>query len=174
MKVGIIYATHFGFCEQAAREVARKLKTPSEIIKFDYKSRYNLSKYDALIIGGSIRMGLLDQDFIGWLHSHKDEISAKPHALFLACGFPEDFDTYVTNCIPEDIVNSSLATVNIGGSLDGTFKWYDKLLVKMMSKNVAKTGKAVAEPHLENFDTVARVIDDTVRNIPQETQEPEA
>ena len=57
MKVGIIYSTHFGFCEQAARELSHKLITPSEVVSFDYKSRYDLSAYDALVLGGSIRMG---------------------------------------------------------------------------------------------------------------------
>lgn len=171
MKVGIIYSTHFGYCEQAARKLGGMLTTPFEIISFDYKSRYDLSSYDALVLGGSIRMGLLDQDFIGWLHSHADEIAEKPHALFLACGFPEDFEKYVENCIPAEIVESSLATANIGASLDGNFKWYDKMLVKLIQKNTAKTGKAVAEARLEALEPLARLIDDAVRNIPQEMQE---
>ena len=70
-------------------------------------------------------------------------------------------------------MESSLAIVNIGASLEGNFKWYDKMLVKMMRKNTEKTGKATAEPHLESLDEVARVIDDAVRNIPREQQEPE-
>lgn len=173
MTVGIIYATHFGYCTEAAQKLQEKLSAPSEIIKFDYKGRYDLSQYEALILGGSIRMGLLDQDFIGWLNSHKDDILAKPFAFFIACGFPDDLPKYVSNCVPQELRDHALALANIGGKLDGTYKLYDKILVGMMVKQLRKEGKDLPSPHLENLDEIVRVIDGAVRNIPQDSAEQE-
>lgn len=173
MKVGIIYATHFGYCSDAAKQLRKKLESPSEIISFDYKGRYDLSEFDALVLGGSIRMGLLDQDFIGWLHGHKDEIIEKPYALFLACGFSENFDDYVKNCFPKEIVEHALAIECVGGNLEGSYKFYDKWLVKMMANKLNKEGKEAPRPLLENLETIATAIDGALQSIPQDSEEPE-
>lgn len=171
MKVGIIYATHFGFCDNAVKKLKKKLKTQSEIVSFDYKTSYDLSQYDALILGGSIRMGLLDQDFRGWLRSHTEEILQKPFALFVACGFSENLDEYVRNCFPKELVDNALATECIGGNLEGNYKFYDKWLVKIMTNKLSKEGQALPCPMYENLDPLAQVIDDAVQNIPQDFEE---
>lgn len=164
MRVGIIYATHFGYCELAAKELKKYLETPSTLISFDYKTHINLEEFDALVLGGSVRMGLLDQDFIGWLNSHKEEITLKPHCFFLACGFEKDFDSYLEHSISQELRDSALSIECIGGRLDGKLKWYDKMLVKMMSKQLEKEGTALAAPTFEPLKVIAHKIDDSLQN----------
>lgn len=173
MKVAIIYATHFGMSEQAAKHLKKLLKTQSDVISFSYREPIDLSSYDAFVLGGSIRMSILDQDFMIWMRHHQSELLAKPLALFVASGFPEKLDTYLKNIFPPALLEHALTVQHIGGSFDLTgLNFYDRFLLKLMKNQAKKNGKAFPTPHFEHLAEIARLLDDTLQNRERDDLEP--
>ncbi|MBK5211906.1 MAG: hypothetical protein JJE36_06325 [Coriobacteriia bacterium] len=172
MKTAILYSTHFGYTGEAALALKEALKKPAKVIPFDNLNPPKIEEYDTIVLGSSIRMGLINPDFRSWLEKNKLELASKRIALFLACGFPKDFNTYIQNNFPREIIESSISTVAIGGKLDGKMKWFDRLLVKLMKKQVEKSGGSPIVPTLSNFDDLVAALENTEQKSPSIGAEP--
>jgi len=166
MKTALVYSTHFGYTREAASTLKEALKGPVAVISFDSLNPPKIEKYDTVILGSSIRMGVIDPDFRSWLDKHRLELAEKRIAIFLACGFPEEFDSYIQNNFPAEIIDSAISTVSIGGKLDGEMKWFDRQLVKLMKKQIAKTNGAPIVPMLSNLDDLVWALEHTEQKSP--------
>lgn len=152
----------------------KALKDPASVIPFDILNPPKIEKYDTIIIGASIRMGVVDLDFRSWLEKNRGELTRKRLTIFIACGFPEEFNTYVQNNFPKEIIESSISTVCIGGRLDGEMKWFDRQLVKLMKKQAEKTVGAPIVATLSNLDDLVAALENTEQKSPSIDAEPSA
>ncbi len=138
MKALIIYSTRNGVSKRCAQMLAEKLERFSQVSVFDINDTPPSPKdFDVAVIGGSIRMARLDKKLKKYLKQNADTLNGMLTALFLCCGYTENFDDYVALQIPKAIT-PSLGIHCFGGELKpDKLKGFDKIAVKIMRSELA-------------------------------------
>lgn len=137
MKVLIIYATRCGASREAAEMLGDALGKKAEAsIHSITDTPPPPDGFDAVVVGGSIRMGKLDKRLKKYISSNLEKLSAMPSAVFICCGLLKDFDDYRIMQLPKEL-NCSLGVHCFGGQLKpDKCKGFDKFLVKLMRESI--------------------------------------
>mgnify|MGYP000143026335 CR=1 FL=1 len=138
MKTLIIYASKTGTTEKCAKEINRQLKD-SKMVNILNQDE-DINKYDLIIVGTPIRMGMIDKKVRKFLISNIQTLKSKKVAYFICCGFNENWKIYYEQNIPKDLLNSAIIYDTFGGEMDiQKQKGFDKFITKIVSKNVDKS-----------------------------------
>ena len=131
MKVLVIYSTKGGVSRRCAEMLEERLSAFSTVSVFDIKNGApSPDGYDVAIIGGSIRIGRINKALRAYLKANADKLNAIDTALFMCCGFTENFDDYVKMNFTKKII-PSLGIHCFGGELKPEkLKGLDKFIVK--------------------------------------------
>lgn len=137
MKILIIYSTHSGVSKKCCEMLEEKLKGFSSVMTYDIKDAPPAPNgFDVAIIGGSVRMGKLNKALKKYLRTHAEALSAINTALFLCCGFTENFDDYVAMQLPKSVI-PSLGIHCFGGELKPQgLKGMDRLAVRLLRNSI--------------------------------------
>ena len=133
MKVLIIYATRGGVSKKCCEMLAGRLEGSMEVQTYDINDAPPSPEgFDVAVIGGSVRMGLINKKLKAYLKAHAQRLNEMQTALFLCCGFSEEFDDYVATQIPKSVL-ASLGIHFFGGELKPEkLRGLDKLIVKIV------------------------------------------
>ncbi|MBS4535647.1 flavodoxin [Clostridium sp. D2Q-14] len=155
MKTLILYCSDHGTTEKCANLLKNKINGNVNVSNLKKNNKIEIANYDTVIIGGSVHMGNIQKTIVQFLQSNKSELLKKNLALFLCCGQQDNIDEYFKNFFPKDILEHSLAKINMGYSYD-----FDKLgfMKKMIIKKVAKVNKSEDKIKYENIDLLAKKI----------------
>ena len=106
MKILIIYATSGGASRYCAEILRDKFsRNVFEVTLCDiHDNPPSPESFDVAVIGGSIRMGKICKKLKQYLKSHVDTLNKLHTALFLCCGYTDNFDDYVTLNFPKSII----------------------------------------------------------------------
>ena len=138
MKVLIVYASHGGVSRRCAQMLASHLEDGCEITLVDARAEDipGPQGYDAVVLGGSIRMGKLDKHLRNYIKTETESLSAVPTAVFICCGFTKLFDEYVETQLPKKLY-CSLGYHLFGGELKpDKLSGFDKLVVKIVRNSI--------------------------------------
>lgn len=137
MKILIVYATKGGASLEAAKMLAERMGSFTEVDLRDISSApSSLEGYDVAVVGGSIRMNKLDKRLKGYIKEHAKALSQMQSAAFICCGITNDFEDYVTTELPKS-VNFSLGAHCFGGQLKpDRAKGFDKAVIFMMRQSI--------------------------------------
>lgn len=137
MKVLIIYATKGGVSRRCCEILAQNLGRSMKISLFDINDAPPAPDgYDVAVIGGSVRMSKINKKLKMYLKQHAKALNEINTALFLCCGFSENFDDYVSLCLPKTVI-PSLGIHMFGGELKPEkLSGLDKLVVKMARSSI--------------------------------------
>jgi len=113
MKTLIVYATKTGTVQKAAEMINEQLKEKAEMIDIGKNKIPNIDAYDFVVIGGSIRMGKVQNGIVKFIENNRAALKKKPMGMFLACGYPENLQDYF-NVILGDLREYAIFKVNIG------------------------------------------------------------
>jgi len=83
-KWAIVYGTWCGSSRDAAEWISEGLGGIADV--FDVRENPDLSGFDHLVIGGSIRMGVTSQILQDYIATNKETVSGKVRGLFAVCG----------------------------------------------------------------------------------------
>ena len=83
-KWAVLYGTWCGSSRDAGVWISEGMDGIANV--FDVRENPDLSKYDHLIIGGSIRSGRTSAQLQEYIANNKDLIKAKTRGLFVVCG----------------------------------------------------------------------------------------
>ena len=137
MKTLIIYASKTGTPEKCAKEINRQLKD-SKIVNI-LNQNEDINKYDLIVIGTPIRMGMIDKKIKKFLINNIENLKSKKVAYFICCGFNENWKSYYEQNIPKDLLDTAIIYDTFGGEMDiQKQKGFDKFITKMVSKNIDK------------------------------------
>ena len=133
MKVLIAYSTKNGTTYRCAQMLAERLPEWVEADIVDLKKYLPCPKgYDAVVVGGSVRMEKLNKCVRRFLRNNRDTLSEIPCAVYICCGFSEHFDEYAETQLPRGL-ECSLGVHHFGGELKpDKVKGLEKLLVKLL------------------------------------------
>ena len=137
MKLLIVYSTKYGVSRRCAEMLADKLSAKMQVSVYDINDTPpSPSGFDAAVVGGSIRMLRINKNLKAYLKQYASELSNMPTALFLCCGFSENFDDYVSMVFPKS-VSASLGIHCFGGELKpDKLRGLDKFLVKRIRSSM--------------------------------------
>lgn len=137
MKVLVIYATKGGVSRRCCEILTEKLQGSMEITLCDINNTPPVpNDFDVAVIGGSVRMGSINKKLKAYLKNNAEALNQINTALFLCCGFSENFDDYVSMQIPKSVI-PSLGIHFFGGELKPEkLKGIDKLIVKMVRSSL--------------------------------------
>lgn len=135
MKTLIIYASKTGTTEKCAKEINAQLKD-SKMVNI-LNQNEDINKYDLIVIGTPIRMGMIDKKIKNFLVKNMECLKSKKVAYFICCGFSENWKRYYEQNIPKDLLDTAITYDTFGGEMDiQKQKGFDKFITKMVSKNV--------------------------------------
>ena len=100
-KCAVIYGTWCGSSRDAAVWISEGMGGIADV--FDVRENPNLSKYDHIVIGGSIRSGVTRKELQDYLTKNKGILKGKVRGLFAVCGNgekpvgPQQKTSYIDN-----------------------------------------------------------------------------
>lgn len=138
MRVLVIYATSGGVSRVCAEMLKERLDCDAiRVTLCDiHHTPPSPEGFDVAVIGGSIRMGRINKRLKNYLRTHEATLGKLQTALFLCCGYTENFDDYVALNFPKSIV-PSLGIHCFGGELKPEkLHGFDKFIVKMVRASI--------------------------------------
>lgn len=155
MKILITYAGKTGCTQKCAEILAQKLENATVIDLA--KQSPDISNYDVIIIGSSIRIGMFHSETKNFIVKNKELLKNKKTAYYICCWFSKDYLTYFENNIPKELLEKSITYDTFGGELDITKqKGIEKFIVKMVSKT--EKGKQEVKILNENIEKFIETI----------------
>ena len=163
MKVLIVYATKNGFSKRCCKMLEEKLSANITVESYNVKNTPPSPEgYDAVVVGGSIRMTKLSKELKKYIKTHAQTLSNMPSAAFICCGFTNDFDDYVVTEIPSKI-KFSLGIHCFGGELKtDRVRGMDKILTFFMRQSIL-----MQDPDKSNRDMIElpEIFPDTINAL---------
>jgi menaquinone-dependent protoporphyrinogen oxidase len=161
MKTLIAYASKTGMTAKAARLLGEKIKNSDvKDIKHD---AIDISAYDRIIVGGSVRMGQVNKAAATFVAKNKTTIMAKPHALFICNAIIDQAPDYIEKGFDTDVYDSALVTDTFGTELDPSKqKGLVKMIAKAALKSAAAKGNKPPEIEFARIQAFADIVNETV------------
>ncbi len=167
MKVLIAYASKNGSVRHCAERLVSVLKG-IDITVADLAEGLpgDLSEYDTVVVGASIRFGKLLKPARAFLAEQKKTLLQKRLCLFLCCGLAHEYEYYRERVFPKELRDAAYQNLYFGGSLrlDG-LPFFDKLIVRSIRSSIMESEIEDGEytPSLpgllhENIDRMATYI----------------
>ena len=138
MKILILYASKNGVTRECSEMLCEILKKHDEVTLCSVKELPlpSPTDFDVAIVGSNIRMGFMNKRIKKYLKEYKSELSEMNTALFLCCGFANNFEEYCSIEIPKNL-NASLGIHYFGGEMKPEkLHGFDKLVVKMVRSSI--------------------------------------
>ena len=157
MKTVICYATKTGTTRKGANELAGYLQDVT-VIDIE-KNSVNLSEYECIIVGGSIRMGQMHKAAKKFIQAHKEELLHKKCAFFICNGFPEQAETFLIQNIGQELLSHSICATTFGGEMElERLKGMDKFIAKAVSNSMKDNPVAAPKMLSENIKQFAEAL----------------
>lgn len=136
MRTLIVYASKTGTTERCAGILGQNLKDVT-IINLTATQNEDINKYDLIIIGSPIRMGMIDKRVKDFISKNSKLLKNKKVAYFICCGFSENWKQYYEQNFPKELLDNAITYDSFGGEMNlEKQKGFDKFIVKMVSKNM--------------------------------------
>ncbi len=106
----------------------------TSVINIQKNKNIDLSKFDRVIIGGSIHAGMIQKKIKDFCNNHLEELLQKSLGLFY-CGMNEpEYDSQMEKAFPQALRNHAKSKQVIGGEfLFEKMNFFQKLIVKKIS-----------------------------------------
>ena len=157
MKVLIAYASKTGTTAKCAK-ILKALVDDATLCDLT-KERPDLSQYNCVIVGGSIRMGALHKASKNFIIRNKETLMRKKCAFFTCNCFIGQTDAYMKKNIPEELLKKAIVTGSFGGEIPlEAQKGFDKLIMKMVAKRGTRSENAKLHTSSEAINKFAEKI----------------
>lgn len=136
MNALIAYSSKYGCTKKCVDLLHKELNGNVEIINLQISKNIDLSKYDKIIIGGSIYMGMIQKEVKEFCNNNLEILKEKQTGLFI-CGMQEgeSITTEINENFPKELLEASLIKEHFGGEFTfSKMKFFEKMIVKMISK----------------------------------------
>ncbi|MBE6597285.1 MAG: hypothetical protein E7641_06405 [Ruminococcaceae bacterium] len=140
MKILFAYTTRNGTAAECARIFAEYVGSKAEVTLLNLKEsgEITLYDYDAVVLGGSVRFGKISKQLKGFIKDNIELLNKTASAAFLCCGFPDEFDDYVSTEFRKDFI-PKYGFHCFGGELKPKkAKGIDRLLIKALRSSVTQ------------------------------------
>lgn len=136
MNTLIAYATKYGCAQKCAVELSKELNDKVELVNLKDKSNVEPSKYDRVIIGGSVYMGRIQKEVTDFISMNLNELLSKETGLFI-CGMQEGdmLEKEIKDNFPAELISKAKSVMHFGGEFTfNKMNFMEKVIVKKVSK----------------------------------------
>jgi len=133
MKTLILYATKHGATAKIAQQIADKI---SDATVHDLaQPAPDLAGYDCIIVGSAVYAGMFRKEVKAFLSQNADILKNKTLGLFASGMSKSEADKVFTENVPSEILQSSKATMLLGGIFDPQkANLAERLIMKAVTK----------------------------------------
>ena len=165
----IVYATKHGSVKRCAEILSSKFDGQVVLINIKETEDLDLSKYDKVIIGGSIYAGRIQKEILEFCNNNLKELLAKKIALFICCMIEKEAEKQLATAFPKELLDCSLANKSFGGELKfKEMSFWERLISKMVSKLLAKgdpslvldTKENISKLSMKDIDDLAKIMNE--------------
>jgi len=152
MNTLIVYASKYGTTEKCAKMIKNQINNQVELINLKNLKDVNLSKYDNVIIGGSIYIGKIQKEVTEFCLKYLDILKEKRIGLFI-CGMQDAdvINTELSQSFPIELLKIAVVKEYLGGEfLIDKMGFMDKIIVKKISK-VTSNKSNILEDEIQKF-----------------------
>lgn len=136
MNTLIVFASKYGCTEKCTELLSKELKDNSDIINLKNSKDIDISKYDKVIIGGSIYIGKIQKEVTEFCSKNLEKLKEKKIGLFI-CGMQEGdlINTEIVQNFPQELIEMAVVKKHFGGEFNfDKMNFFEKLIVKVISK----------------------------------------
>ncbi|MGG7057898.1 flavodoxin domain-containing protein [Clostridium nigeriense] len=136
MNALIAYSSKYGCTKKCVDLLHKELNGNVDIINLQTSKNIELSKYDKVIIGGSIYMGMIQKEVKEFCNNNLEILKGKQIGLFI-CGMQkgQSINTEINENFPKELLEISIVKEHFGGEFTfSKMKFFEKMIVKMISK----------------------------------------
>ncbi len=139
-KILIVYQTRYGTTSKATDYLASRLKNAEiTVINLKKEKMPELSSFDTIIIGGSIRAGMIQPGIKKFIKKNLDILLSVPAGLYLCCMAEDDQrNKQFNDSFPEQLREHAAATGFFGGEFN-----FDRL--NFVEKKIISKASGVEE-----------------------------
>ncbi|MBX2956675.1 MAG: hypothetical protein KF846_10990 [Cyclobacteriaceae bacterium] len=152
MRTLIVYMTHHGTTEKVVEKLTELLgKSTTEVVNLEYDAVPDLSRYNTLIIGGSIHVGQIQLGIKQFCRDYKQELLKKKLGLFICYMNKEQGKQEFENAFPKELREHAHASGLFGGEfLFEKMNFLERFIVRMVTSE-KKTTSAINYPAIAKF-----------------------
>lgn len=137
MKTLIIYASQTGVTEDCAKNISKMLKGESITVNINKSNGIIINNYDNIILGSSLRAGLINKKLKKWLIKNENILMSKKVSFFI-CGLSNDKEAIgsLDNALTPDLRDHIKIKSLLGGEVR-----FEKLnfFYRFIMKQILKT-----------------------------------
>lgn len=156
MNTLIVFSTKHGCTEKCVKILSKELKDNVDLVNLNTSKDTNISKYDKVIIGGSIYIGRIQKEVREFCSKYLEELKEKKIGLFI-CGMQEgdSINTEINQNFPKELIEMATVIKHFGGEFDfSKMNFFEKLIVKI----VAKTSSNKSNILNDNINSFAKTM----------------
>jgi menaquinone-dependent protoporphyrinogen oxidase len=156
MKTLILYGTAYGCTEKCAFKLAKCIKGDVRLLNLEGNKEIDMTDYEIVIIGGSIRLGRMNRSVSNFCRKNFDVLLEKNIGLFICCMNEIDHaKEYFRAGFPRELQNQAIAKGFFGGELNlEEMTSFERSLLK----NVINIDKSISLIKEDNIKDFARMI----------------
>ena len=140
MRILIAYDSKTGTAKECAQKLANQFSQHDTELCNIREEKKNVSEYDFVVIGGSVRFGGLSKILKRFLSEVGEDLKDRGHAFFICCCESDEAEEYIKRGFPKELRDSAVISENFGGELrPERHKGLERLFVKIARKNSMKT-----------------------------------
>jgi len=159
MQILIVYAGKTGTTQRCAGILGQRLKDAT-IINLEMQD-VDISKYDLILIGSSIRVGMMHNKVKQFINKNKDILKTKKTAYYICCGFSDSYKKYFESNVSKELLDNAVVYDTFGGEMDiSKQKGFDKFIVAMVNKT--EEGKKEVRILNQNIDRFVEVLEEKI------------
>ena len=153
MNILIAYKTKYGCAEKCAMELSKEFEGNVELVNLKEKGNVNLSKYDKVIIGGSVYIGKIQKEVTEFISANMDALLKKEVGLFI-CGMQEGdmIEKEIAENFPAELIRKAKSVKNFGGEFN--FKKMN-FMEKVIVNKISKVSSDKSDIHHDNIKKLA-------------------
>ena len=162
MNILIAYATKNGCTKKCAKLLAEKLHKKVDLVNLKKQKTIDLAKYEIVILGGSIRMGMINGSVKRFCKNNIEVLLNKKVGLFICCAAKEEeTQPYFVKAFPSELLEKAFSKECFGGEMIiEDLKGFDKFIAKMVSKSTEAQKQPKPKVLTENIVKMAQEIND--------------
>ncbi len=159
MSTLIVYASKYGCTETCAELLSRELIGEVDIVNLKKARDINISKYEKIIIGGSIYIGKIQKEVTDFCLSNLDKLTEKRIGLFI-CGMQEGntINTEINQNFNSILIENAEAKECFGGEfIFEKMNFFEKIIVKKVAKVTSNKSNILVD-NIHKFAKVMNAI----------------
>lgn len=135
MESAIIYATTHGCTDKCAHTLANELDPNISLINIETEQKFDLNKFETIIIGGSIHAGSINKKIKKFIEKNTSSLSGKKLGLFICCMYDgEKAIEQFNDAFPVILREKAAAHGYFGGEFDfDKMNFFEKAIVKKVA-----------------------------------------